>query len=100
MRATSPHASGPGSGTVTLRGIDADLRAALDTEAARLGLSLNAVILQTLRSSLGLGADGLFHDLDHLIGTMSPEEAREFEEAIEFFENTDPELWEAAAVEQ
>lgn len=87
MQEQSQRASGPG--TVTLRGIDPDLRAALDTEAGRLGLSLNAVILQILRSSLGLGPDRLFHDLDHLIGVWSKEEAEEFMASIQFFEEID-----------
>ena len=82
------------STTVTLRGIDPDLRAALDAEAARVGISLNAVILQTLRSSLGIaGSDRLFHDLDHLAGTWSREDAEEFEAATAFFEEIDQSLW-------
>ena len=82
------------SSTMTLRGIDPDLRAALDAEAARLGISLNAVILQELRGSLGLaGPDRLFHDLDHLAGTLSREDVEEFEAARKFFEQIDPELW-------
>ena len=34
------------------------------------------------------------HDLDHLAGTWSPEEAREFEAALTEQRQIDPELWE------
>jgi hypothetical protein len=80
--------------TITLRGLDPALRSALDAEAARLGISLNAVILQTLRGSLGLNSSAqLFHELDDLAGAWSPEQAEEFEAAVQFFEEIDPSLW-------
>ena len=95
MQTKASHAITPrGSSVITLRGIDPDLRAALDAEAARLGISLNALILQELRGSLGLaGSDRLFHDLDHLAGTLSREDVEEFRAATQFFEQIDPELW-------
>ena len=44
----------PSPSVVTLRGVDAALRAALDAEATRRGLSLNGVILELLRGAVGL----------------------------------------------
>lgn len=95
MQEKSRRAINPGiSSAVTLRGVDPELRTLLDAEAARLGISLNAVILQTLRSSLGLaGPNRLFHDLDSLAGVWSREEAQEFEAAIQVFEEIDQSLW-------
>jgi hypothetical protein len=82
------------STALTLRGIDPALRSALETEAARLGMSLNALILQILRGSLGLaGADDVRHDLDALAGSWSRDEAREFAAAIRDFGEIDPSLW-------
>jgi len=82
---------------MTLRGIDPALRSALDAEAARLGLSLNALILQILRGSLALGSEAqLAHDLDALAGTWSPQEAEEFAVAARGFEEVDPSLWQDA----
>ncbi|MCE5254047.1 MAG: antitoxin [Actinomycetia bacterium] len=77
-----------------LRGIDPELRSALETEAARLGLSLNALVLRLLRDSLGLTKPaGLHHDLDSLAGVWSREQAEEFAEAVRHFEKIDESLW-------
>ncbi len=82
------------SGGLALRGIDPALRSAIEAEASRLGLSLNALVLRILRDSLGLTETaGLHHDLDALAGVWSREEAEEFTEAIRHFEEIDPSLW-------
>jgi hypothetical protein len=79
---------------LTLRGVDPELRAALDAEAVRLGMSLNALILHILRGSLGLGGPiHLSHELDALAGSWSPEEAEEFATAMRPFAEVDPGLW-------
>lgn len=84
----------PSSGTFTLRGVDSGLRAALDAEAKRRGVSLNTLILETLRSSMGVaGPDHRFHDLDHLIGVWSQSDVEEFGAATAPFEEIDHELW-------
>jgi hypothetical protein len=82
------------STVLTLRGVEPALRSALDAEAARLGVSLNALILQILRGSLGLSASAqLVHDLDALAGSWSRAEAEEFAAAIQGFEEIDIPLW-------
>lgn len=79
---------------LTLRGVEPALRSALDAEATRLGVSLNALILQILRGSLGLGTSTqLVHDLDALAGAWSRAEAEEFTAAIQGFEEIDTSLW-------
>jgi hypothetical protein len=83
-------------GALAVRGIDPALRSALEAEASRLGLSLNAVVLRILRDSLGLTETaGLHHDLDALAGVWSQAEAQGFTEAIRHFEQIDPSLWAA-----
>ncbi|OFW61110.1 MAG: hypothetical protein A2133_00580 [Actinobacteria bacterium RBG_16_64_13] len=82
------------AGALALRGIDPLLRSALEAEAARLGLSLNATVLHILRSALGLTEiAGVHHDLDALAGTWSRAEAEEFTRAIQHFEEVDPSMW-------
>jgi hypothetical protein len=82
------------SGSLALRGIDLALRSALEAEASRLGLSLNALVLRVLRDSLGLTETAdLHHDLDALAGVWSREEAEEFTDAIRHFEEVDASLW-------
>ena len=79
---------------LSLRGVDPVLRSALESEAARLGMSLNALILHTLRGVYLSGQDSpLHHDLDALAGSWSREEADEFRAAVEVFEEIDPLLW-------
>jgi len=79
---------------LTLRGVDAELRAALDAEAARSGMSLNALILHILRVSLGSsGPEQVSHDLDALAGSWSAEDAEEFAAAVRPFDEIEPGLW-------
>lgn len=95
LKSSSDIAAGAkASSSLALRGIDPELRAALESEAVRLGLSLNALVLRILRESLGLSkAADLHHDLDALAGVWSREEAVEFAEALRHFEEIDPSLW-------
>jgi hypothetical protein len=82
------------TGTFTLRGMDPELRAALDAEAKQRGLSMNGLVLEKLRASMGLaGPDHRFHDLDRLVGVWSQEDIDEFDAAVAPFEEIDPELW-------
>jgi len=86
------------SSALTLRGIDPALRAALEAEAARSGVSLNATALKVLRDSLGLTeAAESFHDLDALAGTWTAAEAKAFAAAIQNFEEIDPAMWQPEA---
>jgi hypothetical protein len=87
-------AGGEQSSALTLRSIDPALRAALEAEAARLGLSLNAVTLKILRDSLGLRESAeLCHDLDALAGTWTAAEAEAFAASIQAFEEIDTAMW-------
>jgi hypothetical protein len=89
---------GPPAPVMTLRGVDAALRIALDAEATRRGLSLNGVILELLRGAIGLtGEPDLNHDLDALAGSWTREEAEEFATAVADFEQIDASLWQNEA---
>ena len=58
---------------------------------------MNAQVIEFVRRGLGLttrarGA-GRHSDLDHLAGTWSETESREFEDSLAPFEAVDEELW-------
>ena len=81
---------------ITLRGIDDDLSLALKKAAKREGISVNKKILILLEESLGLkkkNRQRVYHDLDHLAGTWSPEEAKDFTEKTNSFNQIDLDLW-------
>lgn len=73
---------------LTIEGVDPVLRSALEMDAARCGLTVNAFILQVLRESLGLaGPSGLNHDLDALAGIWSLEGTEELTTTIMYLED-------------
>ena len=81
--------------TLTLRGCDDELTRALKDASARKGVSVNRLVLDTLRNCL-LGRDKKpirYDDLDHLAGTWSAAEADDFDKSTEDFEKIDPEDW-------
>lgn len=67
---------------ITLRNIRAKLRQVIEKRAYKDGSSLNETVIR-----------GLHHDLDHLAGTWSEEEAAAFEAALAEQRRVDPELW-------
>ncbi len=84
----------PAPSVVTLRGVDPELRSALESLAAERGLSLNGVILHLLKGAAGLAREpASYHDLDALAGSWTTEEAAEFTASIADFATIDPSLW-------
>lgn len=82
---------------LTLRGCDDDLALALKKTSKQRGMSINRLILETLRENLlDTGRSRRRHDdLDHLAGTWSEEEAAAFERRTAEFEEIDAALWAA-----
>lgn len=81
---------------LTVRDVDERLGEALRREAEARGLSVNRLVLQLLRESLGLAFDKrppIFTDLDHLAGTWSAEDAAEIEPHLSAQRRIDSELW-------
>ena len=70
--------------TITLRDIPPELADKIESQAKRNGTSLNRTVIQMLRSSEEPSQIGsrTYHELDHLIGSMSAEEAEELNKAI------------------
>lgn len=82
--------------TMTLRGIDDTVAAALKERARREDTSVNAVMLKILRESLGIEKKKrtvVHHDLDHLAGTWTEQDAAEFASATAVFEKVDEDMW-------
>ncbi len=83
---------------LTVRGFDAPLERRIRQVARADGISLNRAVLKLLRRGAGLGSadadqDVVGDSLDHLIGTWTEEEGREFEEAVRDLDEIDPSLW-------
>ena len=83
---------------LTIRMGDKELERAIMDLARSEGISLNQAVLRILRRGAGLGRprhneNAVGNALDHLAGTWSDEEAREFEKAVSDFEAPDEDLW-------
>ncbi|HMK61239.1 MAG TPA: hypothetical protein VK452_08875 [Dissulfurispiraceae bacterium] len=82
--------------TMTIRGLDAPTIKALKERAAREGTSVNASIVNMLKETLGLKKKRRsveYNDLDHLAGTWSAKDFREFQKKVEDFEKIDEQIW-------
>jgi|SRR3954469_4524528 len=81
---------------ITLRNIPSKLQEVIRQRAGREGLSLNKTVLRMLEEASGQRTNTgrkLHHDLDHLAGTWSDQEAAAFEAALVEQRRIDPELW-------
>jgi plasmid stability protein len=82
--------------TITIRGIDEDLKDRLRETARESGDSLNTTILKLLRSGLNLDRKPPYpeyHDLDGLAGTWTAKDREEFDRFQEGFNRIDEEMW-------
>jgi hypothetical protein len=83
---------------LTVRGFDKALERRLREIARARGVSLNQAALILMRQGAGLGradrqARAVGPSLDHLIGSWSEDEERQFLDAIGALEEVDQELW-------
>jgi hypothetical protein len=79
-----------------LRNIAPNVMVLLKKEAVKQKTSVNSVILQMIEQGVGVThkrKKTVYHDLDHLIGTWTDEDKKEFDEYTKCFEKIDPELW-------
>lgn len=77
-----------------LRGIPSEVMVLLKREAKRLHTSFNVLVLKMIERGLGFTSERpVHHDLDHLAGSWSSSEAKDFEKSTQFFEQIDKELW-------
>jgi len=68
---------------ITIRGIPDQIENIINKEAKRKGVSLNKAFISLLESAAGIKAKEkkskvIYHDLDHLFGVWTKEEAADF----------------------
>jgi hypothetical protein len=80
---------------ITLRGMSPELERIVRRTARETGQSLNRIVLALLERGAGLGRKPrvLHHDLDHLAGSWTAEEADAFDRDLAEQRRVDPELW-------
>jgi len=84
---------------ITLRSIPENVKKTVKKEAERKGVSLNKAIISLLEKAVGgqtmeKKKKALYHDLDHLVGLWSREEAAVFDKRLKTQRKVDAELWE------
>ena len=83
---------------ITLRQIPGELAEILEREAAATGASLNKTVLRLLKKATGISDNGRppgrFHDLDHLAGSWTRKQAREFDGYLQEHRPIDEDVWE------
>lgn len=82
--------------TMTIRGLDDLTIKALKEKAKQEGTSVNAALVKLLTEELGLKKKKrmvVYNDLDHLAGTWSDKEYKEFQKIIRDFETIDETIW-------
>ncbi|HHT9126151.1 MAG TPA: FitA-like ribbon-helix-helix domain-containing protein [Candidatus Brocadiia bacterium] len=82
--------------TMTVRGIDDEVAKLLKDQANSEGISVNALMLKMVKESLGIEKKGrtkIYRDLDHLAGTWSEKDLKEFQKNVEDLEKIDKENW-------
>ena len=82
---------------ITIRGVDKDLEGKLKSVAKSGTLSVNQLILNSLRKSLGLEKNKIhtrqYSDLNFLFGKWTDDEYEAFEKTQKNFQSIDAELW-------
>jgi len=83
---------------ITIRSIPDDVKKTVQKEAEQKGMSLNKAIISILERAVGTKASEkkkrvLYHDLDHLAGLWSREEAASFDKTLKAQRKVDSELW-------
>jgi plasmid stability protein len=82
--------------TMTIRGLDDLTIKALKEKAKQEGTSVNAALVKLLKEELGLKKKKrmvVYNDLDHLAGTWSDKEYKEFQKIMKDFETIDETIW-------
>ena len=82
--------------TMTIRGLDDLTINALKEKAKKEGSSVNAVLVKLIREELGINKKKrtvVYNDLDHLAGTWSDKDYKEFLQATADFAKIDENVW-------
>lgn len=86
---------------LTVRGFGNDVERRLRAVARAEGVSLNEAVLRLLRKGAGLeskdGGNVIGDALDHLAGTWTEADLREFDEVVRVTERIDDDFWRGTA---
>ncbi len=82
---------------ITLRNLPPEVAKTVQQRAKQKRTSVNRAVIELLEESIGGKAKKKekvrYHDLDHLAGTWTKEEADEFDKIVKSFRTIDPDLW-------
>ena len=82
---------------ITLRNLPPDVARTVQQRAKQKKTSVNKAVIELLEESAGAKtkkkAPIRYHDLDHLVGTWTKEEADAFDKIVRSFRTIDPDLW-------
>ena len=82
---------------ITLRNLPPDVARTVQQRAKQKKTSVNKAVIELLEESAGgkeKNNDPVrYHDLDHLVGTWTNEEADAFDNIVRSFRTLDPDLW-------
>ncbi len=82
---------------VTIRGVDSDVAEKLKATAKDQGISVNQLILELIKTSLGLKKEKKYSrqytDLDDLFGRWSDDKFKKINDKMTKNRQIDPELW-------
>ncbi|MGH7182855.1 MAG: FitA-like ribbon-helix-helix domain-containing protein [Nitrospiraceae bacterium] len=82
---------------ITLRNLPPDVARTVQQRAKQKKTSVNKAVIKLLEESAGSKAKKKalvrYHDLDHLAGTWTKEEAVAFDKIVKSFRTIDPDLW-------
>ena len=79
-----------------IRGIPKEIMSLLRSKASEENTSINSLILQLIESGVGYSQmveRPIYCDLDHLAGTWSEEQEKQFTEETAIFEAIDEAIW-------
>ena len=82
--------------TMTIHGLDKETERQVRAESKRTGLSLNRTLKRLLAQAVSKKVQGRRRSregIERLCGAWSPQEAKEFEEAVKDLRQVDPEDW-------
>jgi hypothetical protein len=88
--------SGGAMKSITIRGIDVELDAAIKDQAVRSRQSVNQWLIESLKKLTGKSKEPVFkkyNDLDALAGGWSKQETKDFLADIKIFEKIDKDIW-------
>jgi plasmid stability protein len=82
---------------ITLRNLPPDVARSVQLRAKQKKTSVNKAVIELLEESAGGKAKKKtphrYHDLDHLVGTWTKQEAAAFDKIVKSFRTIDPDLW-------